>query len=144
MLQEITTQAPLVVDYVIAHKDAILPILGSATGLSVATLTLVHKLSDRVTGEAGTIKRKVFSYILVQALTVITSVAAFLIANVNVAHLYPWLATVVTAVHQLAISPIYKTKVLPYLEFQAGQKATAATNVPLDIPTEASAVFVSQ
>jgi hypothetical protein len=140
MLQEITVKAPLVVAYVIAHKDVIIPLIGGATGLSITSLTIVEKVSNNVVGESGSIKRKVVSYILVQGLTFLTAVAAFLFANVNIAHLYPWLATLVTGIHTLAVNPIYVKKVLPYLEFQAGQKATAQALTPtLDIPADVSA-----
>ena len=144
MLQEVTLFVPKAVHYVVVHKDVIISLLGGAAGVSIFAQGILHKLNDKLNAISPT-KRKIYSYVLAQALTAIAALAAYVIGNVDLTQVYPWLAALVTAVHQLAVNPLYTKKVLPFLEFQAGLKAdaTPSESVPVNTPQAAGVSFVS-
>lgn len=135
--------ATLILNYVLAHKDAILAVLGGSAGIGVLAQGLLHKINVK-----WQINNKPFSYTLVQVLTVISALSAYLATNASFGTLYPWLAVTVATVHRYLISPYYTKKVLPYLEYQAStsqsQVAPAASlAASVERPASAAPAFVS-
>lgn len=126
MLQEIQTVTPQVIAWTVAHKDILLSLLGGAAGISVFAQTVLHKLGSKLDA-ISPVKKKVYSFLLAQGLTALAALAAQLAANVDFLRLYPELATVVTAIHQLAVNPIYVKTVLPFLQYQAANAPETAT-----------------
>lgn len=108
-----------------AHKTALLALAGGSIGLSALAQTVLHKLKVKLN-----IDSKAFSYTLVQLLAGMASVSAYLVNNNDVLHTWPLLATIVAVVHRYAVSPYYTSKILPYLEYQAGVKSTVAPAAP--------------
>lgn len=100
------------INWIIANKDTLLPLVGGAAGLSVLAQGILHKINVK-----WGISSKAFAYTLVQVLTIIASVSAYIISGSNIAIVYPWLATIAAFVHRYAVSPYYTKKVLPYLTF---------------------------
>lgn len=139
-INDIIPVAQTVWDFITAHKDAILSIIGGAAGLSVFAQGLLHKLDPHFDGLSD-VKRKLYAYALVQMLTAITAISTYLVTNVNLEVLWPTLAATVTFIHRIAVSPVYVTKILPFLEFQANQKvandASAAESEAEAIPAQA-------
>lgn len=121
MLHTLTVLA----SWAVAHKTALLALAGGSVGLSALAQTVLHKLKVKLN-----IDSKAFSYTLVQLLAGMASVSAYLVNNNDVLHTWPLLATIVAVVHRYAVSPYYTSKILPYLEYQAGVKATAAPAAP--------------
>lgn len=140
MLQTLTTAAPQVYNFIIAHESLIVSLLGGAAGISVFAQTILHKLQGKL-DEISPVKRKVYSFVLAQSLTVLAALVAQLAANVDFLTLYPRLATVVTAIHQLAVNPIYVKTILPFLQYQASQTAPTPSETPAQAP--ADALFVN-
>ena len=107
-----------VVLWVIAHRVAILALVGGSAGLSVVGQAILHKLKVK-----WNIDSKAFSYTLVELLVAAASVSAYLYNNNDMLHTWPLLATIVAVIHRYAVSPYYTGKILPYLEYEAGMKA---------------------
>lgn len=107
--------------WIVAHRVAIMALVGGSASLSVIGQTILHKLKVKLN-----IDSKAFSYTLVQLLVAAASVSAYLYNNNNLLHTWPLLATIVGVIHRYAVSPYYENKVLPYLEYEAGLKTQAA------------------
>ena len=104
--------ATILVNWVVLHQDALLQLVGGAAGLSALAQVVLHKLNTK-----WGINSKAFSYTLVQILTLLAAVSAYLVDNANVGVVYPWLAVAAATVHRYLVSPYYTKKVLPYLTF---------------------------
>jgi hypothetical protein len=112
MLHETT----ILTNWIIAHKDGLLALVGGSAGLSALAQGVLHKIKVK-----WGVDSKAFSYTLVQVLTLIAALSAYLVDNANFGLVYPWLATAAAVIHRYAVSPYYTKKILPYLEFQASQ-----------------------
>ena len=137
MLQEITT----IYNFVLAHNDFMLVILGGSAGLAVTAQGILHKLNVK-----WQINSKPFSYTLVQVLTLIAALSAYNITGTSFGAAYPWLAVGVAAVHRYLVSPYYTKKVLPYLELQSAAAPQSVTKYqePQVVPAvEQAPAFVS-
>lgn len=111
----------VLINWAVLYKTALLALAGGSVGLSALAQAVLHKLKVKLN-----IDSKAFSYTLVQLFAGMASVSAYLVNNNDVLHTWPLLATIVAVVHRYAVSPYYTGKVLPYLEYQASQKATVA------------------
>lgn len=112
-----------IVNWGIAHKDAILALVGGSAALSGFAQIILHKVETKWGA-----KSKVFAYTLVQLLTVAATLVAYLTADSNIAVVFPWLATITAAAHRFFISPVYTRQVLPFLEYKAQSKTAANLN----------------
>jgi hypothetical protein len=110
-----------VILWVTTHKEGLLELAGGSAGLSIFAQGLLHKILKRWP-IVNDIRKKVFSFTLVQLLTLGASLVAYLYAKADFMVVYPWLATVVATVHRFLVSPYYVKKVLPYVEYQAAQQ----------------------
>ena len=106
------------INYITLHQEPLLALVGGAAGLSAFAELILHKLKVKFT-----INSKAFSFALVQLLAIIASLASWVLAHENLELVYPWLATIAAFVHRYLVSPVYTTKILPYLEQRAETKA---------------------
>lgn len=128
-----------IVHWVVAHKDPLLALVGGGAGLSAFAQIVLHKLKVK-----WGVDSKAFSFTLVQVLTLIASLSAYLVDNANFGVVYPWLASAAAVLHRYMVSPYYTKKILPYLEFQASkEQATVAApslpQSPVESPVSADA-----
>lgn len=111
-----------IINWVLAHKTPLLALVGGSAGLSAVAQVVLHKINVK-----WNVNSKAFSFTLVQVLTLIAALSAYVVDNANFGVVYPWLATAAAIVHRYAVSPYYTKKILPYLEFQANNTATVQT-----------------
>lgn len=136
-------EAQILINWVFLHKEALLQLVGGAAGLTTVAQVVLHKLKVK-----WNVNSKAFSYTLVQILTLVAALVAYLADNANFAVVYPWLATAVATLHRYLVSPYYTKTILPYLEFQASKNATialpqAAPAAPVQPESTAVPSFVS-
>lgn len=112
-----------IINWGVAHKDAILALVGGSAALSGFAQIILHKVETKWGA-----KNKVFAYTLVQLLTVAATLVAYLTADSNIAVVFPWLATITAAAHRFFISPVYTRQVLPFLEYKAQSKTVEDLN----------------
>lgn len=116
----------LIGSWIIANYQLLLVLAGGAAGLSTIAQYILHKVKTR-----WNVQSKIFSYVVVQILTVGASLGAYLVYGTNFTEVYPWLGTVVAALHRFMISPIYTHYVMPYLEYLGQSDATAPVQTQL-------------
>lgn len=133
MLQNFTE----IINWAVLHKDALLQLVGGAAGLSAVSQIVLHKLKVK-----WDIDSKVFSYTLVQVLTLAATISAYLVDNANIGLVYPWLAVAAATVHRYLVSPYYTKKILPYLTFlsENAQATASPSPAPLAAPLATPAV----
>lgn len=119
-------------NYVLLHKEPLLALVGGAAGLSALAEVILHKLHVKFS-----IDSKLFSFVLVQFLALIASLASFVLAHENLEVVYPWLATIAATVHRFLVSPLYTNKILPALESRAATKAAFLKWLETQKPTPA-------
>lgn len=121
--------------WVTIHQEALLALVGGATGLSAFAQVLLHKVKTK-----WGVQSKAFAYTVVQLLALISALAVYKFNGVSFIEVYPWLATTLGAVHRFVVSPYYSRYVLPYLMFlsEGTDTITDASAVPQYQPEQAA------
>lgn len=110
--------AHIALNFVVDHWPALMMLVGGGTGLSVFLQYVLHKFK---------IDSKKLAYSLIHLLTLGGALAGYYLENLDVLPTYAGLVIAAQTVHRFIISPIYATKILPYLNFLSEKTVPAAT-----------------
>lgn len=103
------------INWIVLHWDTILELLGGGAGLSVLLQWVLHKLH---------VDSKKLAYTSIHLLSVAAALADFYLANGAILPAYAGLVIAAQTIHRFVVSPVYNTKVLPFLDYLAASKAS--------------------
>lgn len=106
----------VLVNWLSINWGTLLGLVGGGAGLSVVLEVLLKKLN---------VNSKKLAYTAVHVLSIVTAVVAYLIANqptTDVPAVYAALVIAAQTVHRFMVSPAYTKYIVPFLQYQAGQK----------------------
>lgn len=109
----------LIINYVVAHKTALLALVGGSGGISVTVQTLLHTAKIQ-----GYIKSFFVSHVMAFAGALLTYAVSGTNYNVGAVYLFIWFVSQFW--HALAVNPLYNKKVLPFLDLLAKTRASLA------------------
>lgn len=110
--------AQTVLNYVVAHWAEISALVGGGATLSVLLQFVLHKFQ---------IDSKKLAYSLIHTLSILGALSGYYLDNLHVMPVYAGLVIAAQTVHRFVVSPIYATKILPYLNFLSENTVPAPT-----------------
>lgn len=120
-------------NYVVAHKNEILALVGGTAGLWAVVQTVLVKL--KINGPR-------LSFLLAHLAAFLTALTNYWFSsgNPNVFVNFAWIAVVLQGWHHLLLNPGYKKYFLPFLQWLATQKAggspaVVAAEATADVPS---------
>jgi hypothetical protein len=113
----------IISNYLVLHWPAILSLLGGGAGISLILEYVTHKAH---------IDSKKVAFTLLHLITLVTTVAAYFLANLPAHSTLPFYGTIVIFAetwHRFVLSPAYNKVVVPYLQYLENNKPK--TGVPV-------------
>lgn len=124
-----------VINYVVQHWEAITALFGGGAGLSVILQVLLHKLH---------IDSKKLAYTLIHVLSIGGAAAAFYLEHASALPTYASLVIAAQTVHRFLISPVYNSKILPYLTYLSESTPQPVTSYEAPVTSQSDSVPVEQ
>lgn len=110
----------IILNYVVAHKDALLALVGGSGGVSVFVQGVLHSAKVQ-----GYIKSFFISHVGAFLAALATYAVSGTNYNVGLVYLFVWFVSQFW--HGLAVNPFYNKYALPFLEWVAEQKKALAS-----------------
>lgn len=115
--------ATTILNYITAHKDALLALVGGSSGVSVFVQGILHTSKVQ-----GYLKSFFVSHIVAFLGALLTYAVSGTNYNVGLTYLLIWFTS--QFAHGLLVNPVYKKYVLPFLVWLAEQKKKLAPVEP--------------